>query len=223
MQIGGFQPPTDPRTSWFGAVNLCAPGESWPEFEGAPMWPLAQLVLSQLPFRPPRLDDLAVITVFVGPHQLPRLSAPNGEGWCLRAYGPGISLVPLAAPPIQAPVRPFPLRPIVVEEDYPMHEDVPRDVWPLVDQLEQTEGSEYYDCDFVKTADGLKLGGWPSLIQSEIFWAPNQAHPARPEFVFQIDSTEKGNWGWGHGGVGYFGRGTRVGERDTWALEWQCY
>jgi hypothetical protein len=69
----------------------------------------------------------------------------------------------------------------------------------------------------------FKLGGWPTLIQSEIFWAPWNRHPAAPEYVFQIDSTGKGNWSWGDGGVGYFGRGTAPGKTDEWALAWQCY
>ncbi|MHC4974852.1 MAG: DUF1963 domain-containing protein, partial [Planctomycetota bacterium] len=77
--------------------------------------------------------------------------------------------------------------------------------------------------DLFENTPGFKLGGWPTLIQSEIFWAPWNRHPAAPEYVFQIDSTAKGNWSWGDGGVGYFGRGTAPGKTDEWALAWQCY
>lgn len=64
---------------------------------------------------------------------------------------------------------------------------------------------------------------WHTLIQSEIYWAPYNQHPAKPEYIFQIDSTEKGNWMWGDNGVGYFGRGTKEGHEDEWTIEWQCY
>ena len=75
--------------------------------------------------------------------------------------------------------------------------------------------------DALENVPGLKLGGWPTLIQSEIFWAPWNRHPASPEYVFQIDSDEKAQWAWGDAGVGYFGRGTAPGRRDEWALSWQ--
>jgi uncharacterized protein YwqG len=104
------------------------------------------------------------------------------------------------------------MRAQVVEVDYPEYEDVPEEI-PL--EIEET----YID-DF-ENASGFKLGGWPTLIQSEIFWAPFNRHPANPEFVFQIDSTAKGNWSWGDRGVGYFGRGTTEGHRDEWTLAWQ--
>ncbi|HEX8776147.1 MAG TPA: hypothetical protein VF735_21435, partial [Pyrinomonadaceae bacterium] len=64
--------------------------------------------------------------------------------------------------------------------------------------------------------------GWPTLIQSEIYWAPWNKHPANPEYVFQINSEEKANWRWGDAGVGHFGRGTGV-AKNQWALSWQCY
>jgi len=212
-EIGGFRPPEDPLHSWFGRVNWCAPGEVWPESGGKLMHALCQINLTGLPFRPPRLDDLALITVFIGPDELP-LDTPNGEGWCLRAY-PGLDgLVPLAPRETGSPIKSFPMRARVIERDYPCWEDVAIELPPEI-------GDAYFD--LFENIGGLKLGGWPSLVQSEIFWAPWNRHPAAPEFVFQIDTTEKGNWMWGDNGVGYFGRGTAPGRRDEWTLAWQCY
>lgn len=108
----------------------------------------------------------------------------------------------------------FLLTPEIIEEDYPCWEDVEIDV------PEEIE-NDYYD--YFTTLDGLKLGGWPRLIQSEIYWVPYNAHPAMPRFVFQIDSSEKGGWQWGDQGVGYFGRGSAPGHEDEWALSWQCF
>jgi uncharacterized protein YwqG len=67
-----------------------------------------------------------------------------------------------------------------------------------------------------------KIGGWPYLIQSEVFWAPENRHPANPEYVFQIASERKAHWQWGDGGIGYFGRGTGDAT-EAWTLSWQCY
>ena len=142
------------------------------------------------------------------------MDAPNGEGWCLRAYPSLAALVPLAQPDTGSVIKSFPMRAQVIERDYPCWEDVPIQ---LPSQIEDN----YYD--LFQNAGGFKLGGWPSLVQSEIFWAPWNKHPAAPEYVFQIDTTEKGNWMWGDNGVGYFGRGTAPGRENEWALEWQCY
>jgi uncharacterized protein YwqG len=124
-------------------------------------------------------------------------------------------LVPLTSPVgNDFRVKAFQMRPTVIEEDYPVYDDI-------AEQIPEGLDDSYID-DFDNTS-GFKLGGWPTLIQSEIFWAPFNKHPAKPEFVFQIDSTTKGNWSWGDRGVGYFGRGTAEGHRDEWALTWQCF
>jgi uncharacterized protein YwqG len=213
LEIGGFRPPENPLASWFGRVNVSAPGEAWPETDGEPMHALCQINLSEMPFRPPRLDDLEMITVFINSNKLPGRD-PNGRNWCLRAYRDLSSLVPLAQQATDSAIKPFPMRPRVEAEDFPCWDDVAHEVPEEI-------GDRYFD--LFENVPGLKLGGWPTLIQSEISWAPWNRHPAEPEYVFQVDSTEKGNWGWGDGGVGYFGRGTTPGHEDEWALEWQCH
>jgi hypothetical protein len=212
MEIGGFRPPEGPGGSWFGRVNLALPGEGWPMSDGVPLHALAQIDLTQLPFRPPHLDDVAMVTVFIS-DDLPS-EAPNGKGWCLRAYPDLAALVPLEPVDTGSEIKPFPMRPEVIEEDYPAWEDVP-------DGLREELFEEYFD--HFSTADGFKLGGWPRLVQHEISWGGPDIHPAAPEYVFQIDSTDKGCWAWGDSGVGYFGRGTRPGHTGEWTLSWQCY
>jgi hypothetical protein len=65
------------------------------------------------------------------------------------------------------------MRPKVVEEDLPCWGDIPV-------ELPEDIASRYFD--LYENAPGLKLGGWPTLIQSEIFWAPWNRHPAAPEY-----------------------------------------
>jgi hypothetical protein len=213
LDIGGFRSTDDPHESWFGRVSLAARDEVWPTTNGKPMLALGQVNLTLLPFRPPRLDDIAFIAIFVGPDSLPN-SEPNGSNWCLRLYASLANLVPLSPPATVSSLKPFPMRPRIVESDFPCHDDINVE---LDEDVEET----YYD--HFENVDGFKLGGWPTLIQSEIYFAPYNKHPAAPEYVFQIDSTEKGEWSWGHGGVGYFGRGTAPGHENEWCCEWQCY
>jgi len=213
FEIGGFRPPDDPLASWFGRVNVCAKGEAWPETGKKPMHALCQINLTVLPFRPLRLDDIAFITVFIGPNELPDNDV-NGASWCLRAYKSTDALIPLAQRETGTGMKSFPMRAQTAQTDFPCWEDVPI---KLPEEIEE----KYHD--LFENLSGFKLGGWPTLVQSEIHWSAGNKHPAKPEFVFQIDSTEKGNWAWGDGGVGYFGRGTAPGKEDEWTIEWQCY
>ena len=215
MEIGGFRPSDILTASWFGHVNLGAIGESWPLQDGQPMLPLAQINLTELSFRTPGLEDIEFITLFIGPEKLPALHEKNGSHWVLRAYKTIVDLVPLEKPILLSSIKPFQMRSRVIEHDFPSFDDVPlafrEQLW------------EAYEDDLFENVGGFKLGGWPSLIQSELTWAPYNQHPAKPRYVFQIDTTEKGNWMWGDKGVGYFGRGTAEGKWEDWALEWQCF
>ncbi len=215
LEIGGFRPPENPLSSWFGRVNVALPGEEWPETDGKPMHALCQINLTECPWLPPRCEGLEMITVFVGPDQLP-VEGTNGSNWQLRAYSSLDSLVPLPMMTTESSIKPLPMRPVLIEHDYPCYDDVvehlPEDV---VDELDDDEFEEA----FVSVA-GFKLGGWPSLIQSEICWSDSAIEP---EFVFQIPTTEKGNWMWGDNGTAYIGRGTAPGHEQQWTVEWQCY
>ncbi|MDG9669253.1 YwqG family protein [Hahella sp. CR1] len=213
FDIGGVQPPEDRLSSWFGKVTSGGKGEAWPEYAGCPMHALAQINLSGLPFKPKGLEDLAFICIFICPDELPDHD-PNGTKWLIRTYTSTSDLVPLQNIATGSSIKALPMRPRLIEQDYPCWEDLPVD---CPDEFED----EYYD--LFENVDGFKLGGWPSLIQSEIFWAPWNKHDAVPDYVFQIDSTEKGGWMWGDQGVGYFGRGTASGKKNEWTLEWQCY
>jgi hypothetical protein len=213
MDLGGVKPGKDLTASWFGRVNLALPGEAWPQCDGEPMYPLCQLNISTLPFRPARLSDISLITVFIGPDDLP-VDAPNGDGWCLRAYKDLGALVPLTQVECHSPIKAFAMKARLVEADFPGLEDIPPDVAGEIDD----EYSERY-----VTVDGIKVGGWPQLIQSEIAWAGNEDHAGSPEYVFQINSPKRTRWAWGDSGVGYFGRCRAAGHEDQWALSWQSY
>jgi uncharacterized protein YwqG len=211
--VGGFRPPEAPEASWFGRVRLAGPDEEWPSHRDKPMLPLCQLNLAEMPFVPPSLHDLSLITVFISTVSLPIATKENGDGWRLRTYASLQGLVEIEAPQHDNVIRPFPIRWELIEADYPSYEDV---AFELPEELLD----DYRD--LFKLHYSSKVGGWPYLIQSEICWAPYNRHPANPEYVFQIASEEKAHWQWGDAGIGYFGRGTGR-ARQVWALEWQCY
>lgn len=215
MEIGGFRPPEGLAGSWFGRVNLALPGEGWPMTDGRPLHALAQIDLTQLPFRPARLEDVEMIAIFITEEALEE-DTPNGQGWCLRAYPDLSALVPLEQVDTGSEIQALPMRPEVIEEDYPTWDDVADEDLPA-------EVAERYH-DLFPTAEGFKLSGWPFLVQHEIQWSSAFTHhPARPEYAFQIDSTDRGGWYWGDSGFGYFGRGTRPGRTDEWVMTWQGY
>jgi hypothetical protein len=208
-EVGGFRPPEDPLSSWFGQIRVGLPGESWPLGPELPMLPLCQLNLREAPHRPPALDDVDLIAIWVDQQTLPDDEAANGDGWCLRAYPSLGGLVPVEPPPERDRfLEPFPIRWHAIE-DFPDWEDLSLGGEAITEHNALGLTASY----------GTKLGGWPSYVQSSLGWWA--AHDdAGPEYVLQVDSESKSGWAWGHDGVGYFGRGT--GERrDEWALEWQ--
>jgi uncharacterized protein YwqG len=203
---------TEDTGSFFGSVKVASPDETWPTCDGRPMTPLLQLNLGEIVFRPPGSEDVRMLTLFVDTQGYPE-DDTNGTTWEVRAYPSLSNLVPLLAPESDFAVEPLPLGPPALIEDYPcfddLEEEIDDDLWDAFQEQHET-------------IPGVKLGGWPSLIQSEIFWAPFNKHPAKPQYVLQVDSLPEANWKWGHDGCAYIGRGTNKGHQHTWALDWQC-
>jgi hypothetical protein len=206
--------------SFLGDVVLGSRGEAWPVHKGRPMRPICQINRAELPHRPQSLADIALVTVFMhwgedGNFEHIGETPTNGNGWLLRTYADIESLVELVRP---AGLEETPRRAV----QWKLVEDVPS--WDYVHEaggigdLEQVEDFEY--SDHFQTLIGFKVGGWPYTVQSEVYWAPWNKHPADPEFVFQVDSEDEVDLVWGDCGVAYFGRGRK--DPKVWAFEWQC-
>jgi hypothetical protein len=193
-------------------VRIGRAGEPWPVApDGQPMQGLAQLNLADAPFVPPALARVAALAVFVArdgdglaiPHGQP------GDTWVVRAYATLDGLAPAAGP--ANPVRP---RRVAWEriDDVPAYEDLIELI--DVDALDELLDGEEPEDAIGSPADGLKVGGWPALLQGELGWAPDEA-----VFVLQVDSdTEGGGMSlWGDG-VLYLGRrpGTAADAPDGW-------
>lgn len=206
MNVGGFRPDDNPFASWFGKVLVAGADETWPYANDKPMISLCQINLCEFPFKPDLLNDIALITVFIDSNQIPDEEAINGTSWCLRAYETIDELVRLPQLKVPSPIKPMPMIPVMIEQDFPTWEDCPV---PIPARFE-----ENYSERFPNT-EGVKLGGWPTLLQGELSWA------SASEFAFQLDSVVKARWQWGDNGVAYFGRNTEEVGPAQWAFAWQ--
>ncbi|GAB2559730.1 DUF1963 domain-containing protein [Spirosoma areae] len=209
MKVGGFRPVDNPLASWIGNVLVASAEEGWPHASGKPMLPLCQVNLDEFPFKPEPVSDVALITIFISADELPYSEDTNGTSWCLRAYQTTDALVPLAQVKRSSPIKPMQMLPEIIDQDFPCYDDCPL-------QLPATFDDDY--SQLFPNADGIKFGGWPTLVQGEISWAANN-----PQFAFQIDSVQKARWQWGDNGVGYFGRNTIQTGADRWTFAWQSY
>jgi uncharacterized protein YwqG len=211
MQVGGFRPTDDPKASWIGKVLLARSDEAWPHVNGKPMVPLCQINLNEFPFKPDLLSDLVLISIFINADEIPGEDDENGTSWCLRAYKTMDELELLPQIRTGSSIKPMQMIPRIIEQDFPHRDDCPIDIPAKLD--------DDYEERFLN-AEGVKFGGWPTLIQGEVSW-PNYA--SDPTFVFQIDSVEKARWQWGDRGVGYFGRSVTGDGQGKWSFSWQCY
>lgn len=194
VTLGGFRPTRRPSATHFGFAPLVAPGEPWPVAnDGTNLFFICQLNLTEAPFVPDIVRDVALITFFVS-SDTGRLGEENGDGWVLRAYATIESLVPLAIPVGCTFVRGFECS------------------WQeIVDRRKYDEA-----------AHRTKIGGYASEIQSAPWW-DERGHPSKPAFCLQIDSEEKIALAWGDRGTVYVARGTAPGCESQWFLDWQCY
>ncbi len=188
LKTGGFKPTNSTSESWIGKVYLYKEDEEIPtDKNGKLMIPLFQLCFENLPFIPEIFSNTKVITVFIS-SDLPVELTPNGENWLLREYKTTDKLVVKDLNNPNSLLKAFPLKPEIIEEDYP--------VWDggglsskLEDKILELENSgvieDYYD--ITENQYGHKIGGYPSFCQ------PGPDFGDDFEFTIQIASDDKAN------------------------------
>ncbi|MDC0135808.1 DUF1963 domain-containing protein [Sulfitobacter sp.] len=207
----------DPFASMFGAVRLSRAGEVWPSFEGAPLWPLCQLNLTQAPFVPDALRDLALITVFIrdndahSPTQIINIAEPDPAAtWALRAYSTLEGLTIPNVPKHQSTLSPRLGQWADQTADYPNHD--------MAGAVVDTAEVDVYAYDWSRTVQQTKLGGWPGTVQSEPWWVHVKTQDTW-DFVMQIENEPKAGWsGWGDGAA-YIARSRE--RPHLWAIDVQ--
>lgn len=193
------------------------------------MLPLAQIDLTQLPFSPPGFEGIAFITLFIC-EDVQTLSEEdiNGSCWALRTYKSLDELIPLEIPETIDASRfePRQMHFAEIENEYPNWEDaftvygkmpIEEEDFKNAPEIPE-EVSENYHSNYGNSPNS-KLAGWPTLIHSEIFWAPWNKHPANPKYMFQLQHEEVADWG-GYGFL-YFGKGTTLDTENEWFVSSQ--
>jgi hypothetical protein len=189
-QVGGFRP-EGPASSWFGRC-MAHPGEGLPEWKGKPMFPLLQIRVNELPFKPKELDGIELLTLFHNQDEHP-FDEPHGNGWLIREYRSVAGLVELRPPASPVALKPSPVRWTLIDDDAPGWEDA-GGVIALKPLIADEEANKVFHEEFNRYW-GTKVGGYPYQIQ----------HGANADdFVFQVGSEEKVPWMWADNGIGYF-------------------
>lgn len=210
-QIGGFRPPEQAITSWFGGSFLGLPEEPWPVGAVLPMVPLLQVRTDELPYCPPALDGVALLTIFWEPDRITR-PLIQGDSWQIRSYPrlEGLRPLPMPTPGTRWP-KPFPIQWTLAEEDAPAWEDS----WRLAPDAMTIINDDDDGIDIhgdLPRHFGTKVGGWPTYIQG----APQLDGR---DFVLQIASEEKPSWMLVDNGKMYLFRTTE----GTWKLHLDFY
>ncbi len=206
-EIGGFRPPEDKITSWFGGPGVGKKGEARPQYKGKDMFCLLQVKISELPYIPKELENTAFLTVFFNVEEHP-FDQAHGDGWLIREYQSLDDLELLSANGDNEIVRNFPIRWQLAEDDAPSWDDT----WDILDLTIVNEDDAASDkfFDEYNHYPGTKFGGYPCCIQHEA---------GIKGFIFQIGSEEKPDWMWADNGIAHFHK-TDAGE---WTFSCQFY
>ncbi len=212
---GGFRPTNELAESWIGRVFLYQSDEEIPkDSNGDLMQPLAQLYLPDLPYCSPCLKDIKLITVFIA-KDFPDEFSESGQGWLIREYKSMKALTRKELTNIKSHIKPFPLKPVLVEKDYPLWDGggVPSAIENEILALENNgEIDSYYD--IVEHCYTHKIGGYPSFCQSGVEFGTDF------DFVFQISSDEKANFNVVDSGSLMFAKNSKTGQ---WTIYYDFY
>ena len=241
FETGGFRPTNQPNESWIGKFFLFREDEEVPIDEnGDLMQPLCQLYLPDLPYVPAILEGTTVLCVFmtlfkfdgsfsqdyIEVKNLPDWQGePMGKRWFLREY-PSLDGLVVKTPVVpQTIIKPFPLKPVLLDNDYPLWEDDSSFPEPVFKELVRLnyEGffGKHQDSDKSKwysyrmpNDNGHKVGGYPSYCQSGTDYGEGF------EFAFQIASDNKARLNIVDGGQSNFAKNKNTGE---WKLYYDFY
>ncbi len=190
-------------TSMTGGIFWGLKDENWPFFNSKPLIPLISILTNELPLRARHFDDIKLINVFAYEGGAP---ISEGEGSIvIRTYSNTDELVPLDMP--NELTKPCFKIKWEKSKDYP-------NGYQLEQSLSESEYQMYLDnnsklTDKYPNHFGIKIGGWPYLIQETYFLQFDY-----PDFAFQFDSNEV--FMFCDSGVGYF----MNTEDNEWSSHW---
>lgn len=212
-ELGGFRPDKDNRvTSWWGGNFLGTQDEEVPIclVSGRKMHPVLQIRVDELPYKPSGLDDIALLTLWFDLEADWLVECSSGNGFEIRTYETLDGLVPLG--PGYREHKTFPTFPL---RWHGMVGDVPD--WEAFDGApHQVAISRYMDWFFDHPAREQRAKfqqTMPVKIGGHDQWWQSPQHVEGGEYVFFMDSTMRGQFGFPAGGNGNFFR-----TADGWEL-----
>lgn len=190
-------------TSMTGGIFWGHKDEAWPFFDSRPMIPILSIRTGELPFKTSHFNNIELINVFAYEEGA---SIDEQEGSVvIRVYKDLADLVPLE--------EPINLRKPCFKIKWKKSVDYPNGY-----QLEQSLDQEEYQLyignsekliDKFPNHSGIKIGGWPYLVQ-EIHFLKFDF----PEYAFQFDSNEV--FMFCDSGVGIFIKSDKIGWNSCW-------
>lgn len=111
-------------------------------------------------------------------------------------------------------IKPFPLVPTFVNNDFPMWDDVDWDLCEFICKMEKNNGISYYDNIYEVNHSKHKIGGHPSSIQGGVAFDDGY------EYVMQITSDNKANFNIIDSGNFYFGYNPSL---NSWSIKCDFY
>jgi hypothetical protein len=219
-EIGWSKPEKGNRAkSWWGGNFLGEKDEVVPvcEQSGRIMHPVLQIRVDELPEVPPFFEGLALINIWMDLKSSTFWGAENGNGFLIRTYADLENLVPIGfgyRESSELPTIPILWRETVSEQPSwdDMADEVPVNVARAVanDWFFKSKYSSdlYYE---LRSKHPVKIGGWPTWIQGSNW-------PKNAQFVFQVDSTDKGKMGLEDAGSFYIFK-----TSESWEIRGDCY
>lgn len=216
FHTGGFRPTNEKLESWIGKVAWQKRGEQQSlDEDGNEMIPLATIFLDGLEFVPEALNGVKLITVFLSSNVLDNLIDKNlAKYFKIKLYSDIDDIEKCEY--ISEQMLAFPLKPQLVENDYPMWEDIDDDMIKVILDKEKNEGIDYY----IDIADDNlnysmhKIGGNPSIIQGKVGFSEGY------QYVMQITSDDKAEFNIVDSGNFYFAYNP---EKNDWEVYCDFY
>lgn len=222
-ELGGFRPKdkNDRLTSWWGGNFLGLENEPIPicEASGKTMSPVFQVRIDELPFVPNALKNVALLTLWFDMETEHIWETQSGVGFVIRTYESLDGLVPIGQGYREHPTFPtFPIKWHGFEKDLPDWESFTEEIPHAVCASDESEW--FFDHIGVQERANLqndkpiKIGGYSQWWQS-----PQRVKDG--EFIFFLDSTGRGSFGFPAGGnANFFKVENESGE--TWEMRVDC-
>lgn len=206
--------PTKEKENWLGRVTWQLPGEGRPlDSKGKPLIPLATLFINDLPFIPPALEKLALITIFAPQDPWDAYDEPL-RGCIVRAYATtdGLERCNYTA----AEFTPCLLIPKLVENDMPVFPDCGGSeiIWDMINKIERVQGVDYEEDIMEADYEIHKIGGYPTYEQAAPQFSEDYA------FVLQICSDTRAGLNLFDCGKYYYYYNA---QQNAWRVHADCY